>query len=77
MLFNESGLIPVIVSGSATTYYCDGLWFDNTQIYYVSVGGCSNNLLGVGVFCSALLHVSLAKTWDISASISCKPLATT
>lgn len=77
MLFNESGLIPVIVSGSATTYYCDGLWFDNTQIYYVSVGGCSNNLLGVGVFCSALLHVSLAKTWDISASISCKPLAPT
>lgn len=77
MAFNENGLIPITASGSATTYYTDGLWFNNSQVNYTIVGASSNNELYVGSLASALLHVVSFEAWAVSASISCKPLATT
>lgn len=35
----EVGLIAVTASGSETTYYCDGMWFNNGQVDYALVGG--------------------------------------
>lgn len=35
----ESGYVPKTVNGSETTYYCDGLWFNNGQVDYALVGG--------------------------------------
>lgn len=35
----ENGYIPKTASGSATTYMCDGLWFNNGQLDYPLVGG--------------------------------------
>lgn len=77
VLFNENGLIPITVNGSQTTYYCDGLWLDNSQIGYVLVGGNSSNLPRVGALYSALDSPSSKQNWAIDAALSCKPLATT
>lgn len=75
MMITDNGLIPTIVSGSATTYYCDGLWFNNSQVNYALVGGTSNRTSRVGALCSALNAVSSATYWDVGAALSCKPLA--
>lgn len=75
MLITDNGLIPIIASGSATTYYCDGLWFDNSQVDYPFVGGASNNASPVGALYSNLNSPYLHKNWNNSAAISCKPLA--
>lgn len=36
---DENGYVPSIASGSASTHYCDGLWFNNGQVDYALVGG--------------------------------------
>jgi hypothetical protein len=36
---DASGWVPKTASGSATTYYCDGLWFNTSQVDYALVGG--------------------------------------
>ena len=77
MLITDNGLIPIIASGSATTYYCDGLWFNNLQVDYAYVGGASNRPSIVGELCSALDDAYSVTGWSIGADLSCKPLATT
>ena len=77
MLITDNGLIPTIVSGSATTYYCDKLWFNNSQFNYACVGGASGTASPVGALCLALNTASSYTNWGIGAAISCKPLATT
>ena len=77
ILMTENGLIPVVASGSATTYYCDGLWYDNTIIDYVFVGGSTINTLCAGLFNTYLSSSYSRNSWNIGASISCKPLAPT
>ena len=77
VLFNENGLIPTTINGSQTTYYCDGLWFNNSQIDYVLVGGNSYNEYRVGAFSLTLGHAVSNAYWYFAAAISCKPLATT
>ena len=75
MLITDNGLIPTIASGSATTYYCDGLWFDNSQVDYACVGGSSSNTSLVGALCSNLNAASSFELWLFGAALSCKPLA--
>ena len=77
MLITDNGLIPTIVSGSATTYYCDGLWFDNSQVDYACVGGNSNYASLVGALSSFLESTASAAYVTAGAALSCKPLATT
>ena len=45
---DASGYVPKTASGSGTTYYCDGLWFNNSQVDYALVGGYWLNALLVG-----------------------------
>lgn len=75
--FDEHGLIPKQVSGSATTKYCDGLWFSNGQANYAAVGGGSADGLRVGLLCSGLGDTASATAWNLGAALSCKPLAQT
>ena len=77
MLITDNGLIPTIVSGSATTYYCDGFWFTNSQVDYAVVGGDSVNRYSNGTFSLGLNCAVSDADWDLAAAISCKPLATT
>ena len=77
MLITDNGLIPTIASGSATTYYCDGLWFNNSQVDYACVGGRSDHASLVGAFCSYLNGKTPDTSVTIGTALSCKPLATT
>ena len=77
MLITDNGLIPTIASGSATTYYCDGLWFNNSQISYALVGAMSDDTSFVGALSSTLYGASSRTAWYIGAALSCKPLAPT
>ena len=77
MLITDNGLIPTIASGSATTYYCDGLWFNNSQVDYALVGGASYNVILDGAFCVNLNNLVSDSSWAVGAALSCKPLATT
>ena len=77
MLTTENGLIPIIASGSASTYYSDYLYFNSTKINYTCVGSCSLHKKGVGIFATSLdVDVSFVSSFYTTA-ISCKPLATT
>ena len=75
MLINENGLIPITTSGSSTTYYTSGLWFNNSNVGYAGVGGSSNNGSLVGALCSHLDSLVSRAGWNFGASVSCKPLA--
>ena len=77
MLITDNGLIPTIASGSTTTYYCDALWFDNSNVNYALVGGNSNYASLVGALSSFLFDTSSTTRVTVGAAISCKPLATT
>ena len=77
MLITDNGLIPTIASGSATTYYCDGLLFNNSQVDYACVGGRSDNASRAGAFCSYLNGATSNTSVTIGSALSCKPLATT
>lgn len=77
MTVTKNSLIPTIASGSATTYYTDGLWFNNSQVDYVIVGGSSTAGLLVGALYSDLTYAVSRANWSIGAAVSCKPLATT
>lgn len=77
MLFTENGLLPVAANGSATTYYCDGVWFNNSGVNYSLVGGHSDNSTIAGIFNPILDCVDSALNWGFVASLSCKPLAKT
>ena len=75
MLFTDKGMFPKNASGSSSTYYCDGLWFNNGQVDYARRGGTCSNDLRVGALCCALNDLASYTNWSIGASLSCKPLA--
>ena len=77
MLFTENGLLPVAANGSATTYYCDGVWFNNSGVNYALVGGYSDNGTIAGIFNPILDFADYKLNWGFGASLSCKPLAKT
>ena len=75
MEFLENGMFPKVVSGTADTYYCDGLWYSNSGVKVARVGGGSYSGARVGAFCSVLDRAASNSSWDGGASLSCKPLA--
>ena len=77
LLFGNYGYIPVISNGSATTYCCDGLWFNNSQVDYAFMGGDSGAGYRGGAFSSLLDSTVSDGGWYTTAAISCTPLATT
>ncbi len=69
------GRFPNEASGSATTFECDAMWFNNNQVNYACVGGGWYGDLPVGPFCVYLAHAPSVTSSDIGAALSCKPLA--
>lgn len=68
----QYGFLPTVVSGSSSTYFCDGGWYAAGS--YAFVGGNYGNGLSVGAFALNLsVAFSLADA-SIGASLSCKPL---
>ena len=60
---------------SATKYYCDGLWFNNSGTRVPFRGGSSNNGAIDGASAVNLNNDASNATWIIGASLSCKPLS--
>ena len=77
MMLSKNCLIPIISSGSVTTYYTDGMWFHNSRITYNLFSGASDSGNRVGAFCNENDCLATFHGWAVSTSISCKPLATT
>lgn len=75
MNISEKGITPNTASGSDSTYYTDGLWFNNSQVDYAFVGGYWAHGLPVGAFCCYLASAVSTATASIGAALSCKPLA--
>lgn len=77
MVFTELGVaVPAVANGSATTYFTDGLWFNNSQLDYALVGGNAFGASRVGALCAALNHAVSNSDWSVGASPSCIPNAT-
>ena len=73
-VFTNKALLPKSASGSATTYFCDGMWFNNSGNRVALFGGRSNNAALCGAFCVSLYHAGSIAYWDFGAALSCKPL---
>lgn len=68
----ENGRLPVTMSGSETTYTCDGGWFNASQVDYALVGSCCANGLLVGASCVYLARLVSNSGWGIGAALSCE-----
>lgn len=51
---DASGYVPKTANGSETTYMCDGLWFNTSQVDYALVGGTWNGAGRCGSRCVTL-----------------------
>ena len=60
---------------SATKYYCDGLWFNNSGTRVPIRGGGSRNGALVGASAVNLNDAASYAYWHLGASLSCKPLS--
>lgn len=76
MIFTKYGLVPKKSSGSANTYFCDGMWYNNSICSYALVGGYCYGGFQVGAFAVVLDNVASYADWHFGAALSCKPLAT-
>ena len=61
IIFTKDGFAPSVASGSESTYYCDGLWYNNEITAFALFGGD----LGVGRLCGSLC-VHLDRTPSIA-----------
>ena len=75
MRITSKYLLPDVVSGSASTYYTDAFWSNNSQVDYALVGGPWTYGAHCGVFCLNVDHLASNARTTIGASLSCKPLA--
>lgn len=74
MKFTDKAMVGVTVSGTSTTYYCSGQWFNNSITAFVLFGGASYSGTHVGLFCAALYDGASLAAWGFGAALSCKPL---
>lgn len=70
----KSAILPIDVTGSQSTYYCDNNW-NSTATTYALRGGNSGHDAACGTFCLGLNVDAGFAYWGIGAALSCKPLA--
>ena len=75
MNITNRGLTPKTISGTDSTYYCDGGWFNNSQTNIALVGGSWNASSVVGCACWDLHGAAANASAGRGAALSCKPLA--
>ena len=64
------GRLPVTASGSSSTYEADGMWYNNSQVNYASVGGHWYNDLMVGPFYANLNNTASNSNSNNGAALS-------
>ena len=72
MLYTALGMFPASITGSSSTYYPDGCWFNITIIAFALFGGTLTRGRLCGAFCVSLTDVAGFAWWDIGASLSYK-----
>ena len=60
---------------SATKYYCDGFWFNNSGTRVPVRGGASGDGALGGASAVHLRNAASNASWNVGASLSCKPLS--
>ena len=70
---SENGIIPVTISGSGTTFYCDGAWFDNSQLDYLLAGADASLASDRGgAFAFGVNFAPSHAPWQIGCGLSCE-----
>ena len=72
MKFTENGMYSKVSSGSSSTYYCDGQWFNNSQVEYALRGGSAEYGLHVGALFVGLYYTFSSSGWNRGVAISYK-----
>ena len=67
---NQYGIFPKTASGSDSTHFPDGLWFNTSQVNFALFGGSSNCGLHVGAFACSLSHSVGSSNWAFGCSLS-------
>ena len=73
MNFNDKGMFGKEMSGSASTYYCDGQWYNASGDRYALCGGVSYAGLLCGAFCATLNDAVSGSYWGIGVALSYRP----
>ena len=76
--FSPNGAFPKDADNTkatASTHYCDGLWFNNSGTRVSYRGGASYHGSPDGAWCVDLSGAASGDWWGIGAALSCKPLA--
>ena len=71
-LAGDLGILPSVVSGSSSTYQCDGCWWDASKVTFARFGSAPSNGLLVGAFA---LDVNIAVSdsyWSFGVALSYK-----
>lgn len=72
----EYGRVPKTASGSDSTYFPDGLWYNNSGTTYALAGGACRDGLPVGPSCLGLATALSLAGWSVGPSLSYrKPVA--
>ena len=70
---SEYGMIPTTMSGSGTTHYCDGGWFNNSQLDYLVVGASAVNASAFGgAFAFDVADAPSNSAWTVGCGLSCE-----
>ena len=72
-LMTSKGLVPSVVSGSASTFFCDALWWYKSNNFAMVCGNHTHSAL-VGLFCMNVSEGVSASANCIGGSLSCVPL---
>lgn len=72
MLYTALGMFPISITGSSSTYYPDGCWFNIAIIAFALFGGSLYNGRPCGAFSVALNNVAGSAWWSFGASLSYK-----
>lgn len=72
MKFTKNGMFATVTSGSASTYYCDGQWFNNAAVCYAFRGGSSADGLPCGALCVGRSYGASGTRWYFGAAPSYK-----
>ena len=72
IIFTKDGFAPHVASGSESTYYCDGLWYNNEITAFAMFGGRLNNVSLCGPLSVALYYDPSLSNWAFGASSSYK-----
>ena len=71
----DGAATPTVADGTATTFYCDGLWTNNGQTDYAFRGGASVFGALCGPWCLYLNLAASHASWSLGSAPSCKPLS--